>query len=194
MLQKYEVETTLSSAQSSIKHKMRVNESNIKWDLIYWCLFFPPSFDQNHKPENLLPSVGSDQPKVSQQIQPDVSSHEPTCTEVGGQNSDESKSGREGDGQFLSPSQKDVQTLQDLVELAREGLTLTQWNLDVDHVQAAEQPGEFWQLCEPCPQSLRLHRARLLLCWVRRAVTAPTGCCCWSKRWYCGGTFVCSQL
>ncbi|XP_063200396.1 structure-specific endonuclease subunit SLX4 isoform X1 [Chroicocephalus ridibundus] len=97
---------------------------------------------QNHKPENLLPSVESDQPKTSQQIQPDLSSHEPTCTQVGGQTSDESKSGREGDGQFLSHSQKDVQTLQDLVELAREGLTLTQWNLDVDHVQAAEQPGK----------------------------------------------------
>ncbi|KGL90787.1 Structure-specific endonuclease subunit SLX4, partial [Charadrius vociferus] len=97
---------------------------------------------QNHKPDNLLPSAGSDQPKVSQQIQPDLSSHEPACTEVGHQTSDESKSGHEGDGQFLSHSQKDVQTLQDLVELAREGLTLTQWNLDVDHVQAAEQPGE----------------------------------------------------
>uniref|UniRef100_A0A8C0IVT9 Structure-specific endonuclease subunit SLX4 n=1 Tax=Chelonoidis abingdonii TaxID=106734 RepID=A0A8C0IVT9_CHEAB len=34
---------------------------------------------------------------------------------------------------FLSCSQKDVQTLQDLVELAGEGLTLTQWNIDVDH-------------------------------------------------------------
>ncbi|XP_040975990.1 structure-specific endonuclease subunit SLX4 isoform X2 [Aquila chrysaetos chrysaetos] len=97
---------------------------------------------QNHKPENLLPSVGSDQPKVSQQIQPHLSSHELTCTEVGGQSSDESKSGPEGDGQFLCHSQKDVQTLQDLVELAREGLTLTQWNLDVDHIQAAEQPGK----------------------------------------------------
>lgn len=121
----------------------------IKQDLIYWCLF-PPSFDQNHKSENVLPSVGSDQPKVSQQIQPDLSSHEPACTEVGGQTSDESKSGPEGDGQFLSHSQKDVQTLQDLVELAREGLTLTQWNLDVDHIQAVEQPGKFCQLCEPC--------------------------------------------
>ncbi|KAM6378824.1 structure-specific endonuclease subunit SLX4 [Pluvialis apricaria] len=97
---------------------------------------------QNHKPENFQPSAGSDQPKVSQQIQPDLSSHEPTCAEVGGQTSDESKSDREGDGQSLSHSQKDVQTLQDLVELAREGLTLTQWNLDVDRVQAAEQPGK----------------------------------------------------
>ncbi|KAM6245042.1 structure-specific endonuclease subunit SLX4 isoform 2-T2 [Spheniscus humboldti] len=95
---------------------------------------------QNHKPENPLPLVGSNQPKLSQQIQPDLSSREPSCTEVGGQTSDKSKSGPEGDGQFLSHSQKDVQTLQDLVELAREGLTLTQWNLDVDHVQAAEQP------------------------------------------------------
>ncbi|NXC74929.1 SLX4 endonuclease, partial [Anhinga anhinga] len=97
---------------------------------------------QNQKPENLLPSVGSDQPKVSQQSQPDLGSHEPTCTEVGGQTSDESKSAPEGDGQFLSGSQKDVNTLQDLVELAGEGLTLTQWNLDADHVQAVEQPGE----------------------------------------------------
>ena len=95
--------------------------------------------------------MGSDQPKVSQQIQPDLSSHEPTCTEVGGQTSDESKSGPEGDGQLLSHSQKDAQTLQDLVELAREGLTLTQWNLDVGRVEAAEQAGKFWQLCEPCP-------------------------------------------
>ncbi|KFQ51925.1 Structure-specific endonuclease subunit SLX4, partial [Nestor notabilis] len=92
---------------------------------------------QNHKPETLLPTVGSDQPKVSQQIQPDLSSHEPTCTEVGGQTSDKFRSGSEGDGQFLSHSQKDAQTLQDLVELATEGLTLTQWNLDVGHVQEA---------------------------------------------------------
>ncbi|XP_061848849.1 structure-specific endonuclease subunit SLX4 isoform X2 [Colius striatus] len=95
---------------------------------------------QNHKPETLLPSVGSGQPKLSQQMQPDLSSHEPTCTEAGSQTSDDSKSGPEGDGELLSHSQKDVQTLQDLVELAREGLTLTQWNLDVAHVQAAEQP------------------------------------------------------
>ncbi|XP_041264678.1 structure-specific endonuclease subunit SLX4 isoform X4 [Onychostruthus taczanowskii] len=95
-----------------------------------------------NKPENLQPSVGSHQPKVPQQTQPDLSSQEPTCTKVGGQTSDESKPGPEGDGQLLSPSQKDIQTLQDLVELAREGLTLTQWNLDTGHVQAAEQPGE----------------------------------------------------
>ncbi|XP_065706589.2 structure-specific endonuclease subunit SLX4 isoform X2 [Patagioenas fasciata] len=94
---------------------------------------------QNHKPDSILPLVGSDQPQVSQQFQPDLRSHEPTCTEVGGQTSDESKSGHE-DGQFLSRSQKDVQTLQDLVELAREGLTLTQWNADVDHIRAAKQP------------------------------------------------------
>ncbi|XP_077042960.1 structure-specific endonuclease subunit SLX4 isoform X4 [Agelaius phoeniceus] len=91
--------------------------------------------------ENLQPAVGSHQPKVSQQPQPDLSSQEPTCTKVGGQTSDGSKPGPEGDGQLLSPSQ-DIQTLQDLVDLAREGLTLTQWNLDTGHVQAAEQPGE----------------------------------------------------
>ncbi|KAM9372510.1 structure-specific endonuclease subunit SLX4 [Phaethornis superciliosus] len=96
---------------------------------------------QIHKPETLLPSVGSDQLKVSQQIQPDLSSHEPTNTEAGGQTSDEFKSGHE-DGQFLSHSQKDVQTLQDLVELAKEGLTLTQWNLDDELVQAVKQAGK----------------------------------------------------
>ncbi|XP_039935196.1 structure-specific endonuclease subunit SLX4 isoform X2 [Hirundo rustica] len=93
-----------------------------------------------NEPENLQPSVGSHQPEVSQQTQPDLSSQEPTCTKVGGQTSDESKPGPEGHGQLLSPSQKDIQILQDLVELAREGLTLTQWNLDTGHVQAAEQP------------------------------------------------------
>lgn len=92
-----------------------------------------------NKPENLQPSVGSPQPKASQQTQPDLSSQEPTCTKVGGQTSDESRPGPEGDGQLLSPSQ-DIQTLQDLVDLAREGLTLTQWNLDTGHVQTAEQP------------------------------------------------------
>ncbi|XP_064009512.1 structure-specific endonuclease subunit SLX4-like isoform X2 [Pogoniulus pusillus] len=95
---------------------------------------------QNHKPENLLPLAASDQPEVPQQIQPDLSSQEPTCRETGGQTSDESKSGPEGDGQFLSHSQRDAQTLQDLVELAREGLTLTQRKLDAAHIQAAEQP------------------------------------------------------
>ncbi|XP_048177221.1 structure-specific endonuclease subunit SLX4 isoform X2 [Corvus hawaiiensis] len=93
-----------------------------------------------NKPENLQPPLGSHQPEVSQQTQPDLSSQEPICTKVGGQTSDESKAGPRGDGQLLSPSQKDIQTLQDLVELAREGLTLTQWNLDTGHVQAAEQP------------------------------------------------------
>ncbi|KFO63295.1 Structure-specific endonuclease subunit SLX4, partial [Corvus brachyrhynchos] len=93
-------------------------------------------------PENLQPPMGSHQPEVSQQTQPDLSSQEPICTKVGGQTSNESKAGPRGDGQLLSPSQKDIQTLQDLVELAREGLTLTQWNLDTGHVQAAEQPEE----------------------------------------------------
>ncbi|KAL2298776.1 hypothetical protein Nmel_014374 [Mimus melanotis] len=95
-----------------------------------------------NKPENLQPSMGSHQPEAPQQTQPDLSSQEPTCTKVGGQTSDEFKPGPEGNGQLLSPSQKDIQTLQDLVELAREGLTLTQWNLDTGSVQAAEQPGE----------------------------------------------------
>uniref|UniRef100_A0A8C6J2K0 Structure-specific endonuclease subunit SLX4 n=1 Tax=Melopsittacus undulatus TaxID=13146 RepID=A0A8C6J2K0_MELUD len=97
---------------------------------------------QNHKPETLLLSVGSSQPKVSQQIQPELSSHEPTCTEGGGKASYEFKSGSEGDGQFSSLSQKDAQVLQDLVDLATEGLTLTQRNLDAGHIQEAEQPGK----------------------------------------------------
>ncbi|XP_042683777.1 structure-specific endonuclease subunit SLX4 isoform X2 [Centrocercus urophasianus] len=94
---------------------------------------------QNHKPEDALPSAGSDQPKVSQQIQPDFGSHESTCREIRDQTCDEFKSSPEGGGQILSHSQKDIQNLQDLVELAGEGLTLTQWNLDVGHTRAAEQ-------------------------------------------------------
>ncbi|NXL86600.1 SLX4 endonuclease, partial [Alectura lathami] len=97
---------------------------------------------QNHKSENVLLSAGSNQPEISQQIQPDLGSCEPTCAEVRDQPSDEFRSGPEGGGQFLSHSQKDVQNLQDLVELAKEGLTLTQWNLDAGRVHAAEQPGK----------------------------------------------------
>ncbi|KFV81146.1 Structure-specific endonuclease subunit SLX4, partial [Struthio camelus australis] len=89
--------------------------------------------------ETVLLSVGSDQPEESQQLQPDLSARDPPSVEAGGKTFDESKSGPEGDGQFLSQRQKDIQTLQDLVELAREGLTLTQWNLDVNQVQEAEQ-------------------------------------------------------
>uniref|UniRef100_A0A8B9Q2N1 Structure-specific endonuclease subunit SLX4 n=1 Tax=Apteryx owenii TaxID=8824 RepID=A0A8B9Q2N1_APTOW len=115
-------------------------------ELFYTAGLTPPIVPwkpvQNCKSEIVLPSVGSDQPEVSQQLQPDLSSHNPTSIEVGGKTSDESKSGPEGDGQFSSQSQKDVQTLQDLVDLAREGLTLTQWNLDVNHVQEAEQSGK----------------------------------------------------
>ncbi|XP_061456141.1 structure-specific endonuclease subunit SLX4 isoform X2 [Rhineura floridana] len=36
-------------------------------------------------------------------------------------------------------SLKDVETLQDLVELAGEGLTLTQWNLDVQQLEGSDQ-------------------------------------------------------
>lgn len=44
-------------------------------------------------------------------------------------------------GSILKPtySQKDGEALQDLVELAEEGLTLTQWKLDV---QQGPQSGE----------------------------------------------------
>uniref|UniRef100_A0A8B9DL23 Structure-specific endonuclease subunit SLX4 n=1 Tax=Anser cygnoides TaxID=8845 RepID=A0A8B9DL23_ANSCY len=115
-------------------------------ELFYTAGLTPPIVPwkpvQNHKPDNVLLSVGSDQPEVSQQIQPDLSSHDPTCIKVRDQTSDEFKSGPEEDGQFLSHSQKDVQNLQNLVELAKEGLTLTQRNLDVDHIQAAEQSGK----------------------------------------------------
>ncbi|OXB74490.1 UNVERIFIED_CONTAM: hypothetical protein H355_001872 [Colinus virginianus] len=97
---------------------------------------------QDHKPEDVLPSAGSDQPKVSQQIQPELGSQESTCGEVRDRTSDQFKSGPEGDGQILSHSQKDIQNLQGLVELAEEGLTLTQWNLDVGHTHAAEQSGK----------------------------------------------------
>ncbi|XP_062444232.1 structure-specific endonuclease subunit SLX4 [Rhea pennata] len=115
-------------------------------ELFYTAGLTPPIVPwkpvQNFKSEIVLPSVGSNQPEVCPQLQPDLSSHDPTSVEAGEKTSDESKSGPEGDGQFSSQSQKDVQTLQDLVELAKEGLTLTQWNLDVNHGQETEQSGK----------------------------------------------------
>ncbi|XP_064376611.1 uncharacterized protein LOC112987702 [Dromaius novaehollandiae] len=111
-------------------------------ELFYTAGLNPPVVPvQSSKSEIVLPSVGSDQPEVSQEVDSDLSSRDPASVEVGGQTSDESKSGPEEDGQVSFESQ-DVQTPQDLVELAREGLTLTQGNLDVNHVQEAEQSRE----------------------------------------------------
>ncbi|XP_030433540.1 structure-specific endonuclease subunit SLX4 isoform X3 [Gopherus evgoodei] len=56
-----------------------------------------------------------------------------TSVRLGNRTTDDPQADPDGEQQFLSCSQKDVQTLQDLVELAGEGLTLTQWNIDVDH-------------------------------------------------------------
>ncbi|XP_050823989.1 structure-specific endonuclease subunit SLX4 isoform X3 [Gopherus flavomarginatus] len=56
-----------------------------------------------------------------------------TSVGLGNRTTDDPQADPDGEQQFLSCSQKDVQTLQDLVELAGEGLTLTQWNIDVDH-------------------------------------------------------------
>ncbi|KFP82206.1 Structure-specific endonuclease subunit SLX4, partial [Acanthisitta chloris] len=136
----------LSKAKESFLWKISALTEPYDTETFYTAALTPPIVPwkpvQSDKPENPLPSVGSDQPAASQQIQPDLSSQEHTGTEVGGQTCTESKSGPERDGQFLSPSQKDVQTLQDLVELAKEGLTLTQWYIDTGHAQAAEQPEE----------------------------------------------------
>ncbi|NXA50685.1 SLX4 endonuclease, partial [Nothocercus julius] len=122
-------------------------------ELFYTAELTPPIVPcktmQDYKSETVLPSVGSDQPEVSQQLQPDLSPHDPASTETGGKTADEVNSDSEGVGQFSSQSQKDVQTLQDLVELAREGQTLTQWSLDVNHAQEVEQPSKFWQPHEP---------------------------------------------
>ncbi|KAM8798343.1 structure-specific endonuclease subunit SLX4 [Eudromia elegans] len=109
-------------------------------ELFYTAELTPPIVPcksvQNCKSETVLSSLGSVQPEISQQLQPDISPHDPASTET----ADEASSGSEGAGHFSSQSQKDVQTLQDLVELAREGQTLTQWSHDVNYTQEAEQP------------------------------------------------------
>ncbi|XP_074866451.1 structure-specific endonuclease subunit SLX4 isoform X2 [Carettochelys insculpta] len=94
---------------------------------------------QSHTSGTVLASVGSNQPQLSQprltsSSHPDAASKGP-----GNRTSDDHQAGPDGEQQLLSGSQKDVQTLQDLVELAGEGLTLTQWNLDIDRSRAVKQ-------------------------------------------------------
>ncbi|XP_038275258.1 structure-specific endonuclease subunit SLX4 isoform X2 [Dermochelys coriacea] len=74
-------------------------------------------------------------------VQLQTSSNHPDPASVGLENrtSDDPQADPDAEQQFLSCSQKDVQTLEDLVELAGEGLTLTQWNTDVDHTRAVKQ-------------------------------------------------------
>ncbi|XP_050823990.1 structure-specific endonuclease subunit SLX4 isoform X4 [Gopherus flavomarginatus] len=81
----------------------------------------------------ILPSARSDQPQLSQQLQTSSNHLDHTSVGLGNRTTDDPQADPDGEQQFLSCSQKDVQTLQDLVELAGEGLTLTQWNIDVDH-------------------------------------------------------------
>uniref|UniRef100_A0A452H5M2 Structure-specific endonuclease subunit SLX4 n=1 Tax=Gopherus agassizii TaxID=38772 RepID=A0A452H5M2_9SAUR len=71
--------------------------------------------------------------KPVQQLQTSSNHLDHTSVGLGNRTTDDPQADPDGEQQFLSCSQKDVQTLQDLVELAGEGLTLTQWNIDVDH-------------------------------------------------------------
>ncbi|XP_030433539.1 structure-specific endonuclease subunit SLX4 isoform X2 [Gopherus evgoodei] len=71
--------------------------------------------------------------KPVQQLQSSSNHLDHTSVRLGNRTTDDPQADPDGEQQFLSCSQKDVQTLQDLVELAGEGLTLTQWNIDVDH-------------------------------------------------------------
>ncbi|XP_065414775.1 structure-specific endonuclease subunit SLX4 isoform X7 [Chrysemys picta bellii] len=87
----------------------------------------------------ILPSVRSDQPQLSQQLQTSSNHLDPASVGLGNRTTDDPQADPDGEQQFLSCSQKDVQTLQDLVELAGEGLTLTQWNIDVDHTSEVKQ-------------------------------------------------------
>ncbi|XP_053898452.1 structure-specific endonuclease subunit SLX4 isoform X1 [Malaclemys terrapin pileata] len=77
--------------------------------------------------------------KPVQQLQT-ISNHpDPASVGLGNRTTDDPQADPDGEQQFLSCSQKDVQTLQDLVELAGEGLTLTQWNIDIDHTSEVKQ-------------------------------------------------------
>ncbi|XP_077684519.1 structure-specific endonuclease subunit SLX4 isoform X2 [Eretmochelys imbricata] len=73
------------------------------------------------------------------QLQTSSNHPDPASLGLGNRTSDDPQADPDGEQQFLSCSQKDVQTLEDLVELAGEGLTLTQWNIDVDHTGAVKQ-------------------------------------------------------
>lgn len=84
--------------------------------------------------------MGSDQPQLIQQ--PPVISHLAPA-ELGNKLSDEPQTGPGEDSP--SPSCKDVQILQDLIELAGEGLTLTQWNHEIHLSHTEEQSSKFWQ-------------------------------------------------
>ncbi|CAM5143802.1 unnamed protein product [Eretmochelys imbricata] len=77
--------------------------------------------------------------KPVQQLQTSSNHPDPASLGLGNRTSDDPQADPDGEQQFLSCSQKDVQTLEDLVELAGEGLTLTQWNIDVDHTGAVKQ-------------------------------------------------------
>nr|XP_048722766.1 structure-specific endonuclease subunit SLX4 isoform X2 [Caretta caretta] len=73
------------------------------------------------------------------QLQTSSNHPDPASLGLGNRTSDDPQADPDGEQQFLSCSQKDVQTLENLVELAGEGLTLTQWNIDVDHTGAVKQ-------------------------------------------------------
>ncbi|KAM9125468.1 structure-specific endonuclease subunit SLX4 isoform 2-T3 [Pangshura tecta] len=73
------------------------------------------------------------------QLQTSNSHPDPASVGLGNRTTDDPHADHDGKQQFLSCSQKDAQTLQDLVELAGEGLTLTQWNIDVDHTSEVKQ-------------------------------------------------------
>ncbi|CAM5087039.1 unnamed protein product [Natator depressus] len=75
--------------------------------------------------------------KPVQQLQTSSNHPDPASVGLGNRTSDDPQADPDGEQQFLSCSQKDVQTLEDLVELAGEGLTLTQWN--IDHTRAVKQ-------------------------------------------------------
>nr|XP_048722767.1 structure-specific endonuclease subunit SLX4 isoform X3 [Caretta caretta] len=77
--------------------------------------------------------------KPVQQLQTSSNHPDPASLGLGNRTSDDPQADPDGEQQFLSCSQKDVQTLENLVELAGEGLTLTQWNIDVDHTGAVKQ-------------------------------------------------------
>ncbi|KYO35930.1 structure-specific endonuclease subunit SLX4 isoform A [Alligator mississippiensis] len=89
---------------------------------------------QSQKSETVFSLMGSDQPQLIQQ--PPVISHLAPA-ELGNKLSDEPQTGPGEDSP--SPSCKDVQILQDLIELAGEGLTLTQWNHEIHLSHTEEQ-------------------------------------------------------
>ncbi|XP_029432453.1 structure-specific endonuclease subunit SLX4 isoform X2 [Rhinatrema bivittatum] len=115
----------------------------------YLAALIPPlSVWKPPQKENALPSVLSERPQASPQVQVStVLALEPTHNDLAHNAEDgeafrEPRKGACNTSQSFTHSQKESQALQDLTELAKEGLTLTQWSLAAGQIHPIEGSGK----------------------------------------------------